>query len=1046
MSQSTSKKASSSAPAGPSAPRGPGPKSTTAEVISPGMRILCRDEEWLVRTASPYSFDGKRPLYSVRCVGMSDLVRGQERIFLQPLDVMEVVDPRDIQPQQDTSGAYERSLLYLESRLRGMPVSGPPDVSRIPGVFHPYPFQQQTLSLTMDKLYPRILIADGVGLGKTIQAGMILSELIRRGQGHRILVLTKKSMLTQFQSELWNRFNVPLIRLDSEGISRMRLKVPSNKNPFEVYHRIIISMDTLKQHARYEHHLEKTHWDVVIIDEAHKVAGATSPEKNLSNRLARKLAAHTEALILTTATPHNGKPETFGRLISLVAPNAISDPDLKDYSGEDVQNHFVMRFKEDVREEIGEQMKSREIVPRAHTTKPATDAEEKVFEALGELRNQARQAKESKSAKTARAEKSEDDAAVSSQTEPANAKSASKGNALRSRLIEYGLYKLFLSSPEALQKTVEARLKKKDLDSTEKSLLEDLQSRIQGLTIEKSSRFNLLLDQLKELNWDGGSDSPRIILFTESRATQSALARALAKKFKLEFSEDSGDQPDQVLSIIHGSTPDIHLNDTVEAFGTGQKPMRMLIATDVASEGINLHHECHNLIHYDLPWSIITLVQRNGRIDRIGQTKTPVMRYLMIATENGVLQGDSSIFERLIEKAEEVNRLRQPEESVLQLYDADKEAQYIAEAGIVPGNADVLEKPAEWARNGDADGIGALLKKLNDFRLGETNEQKADEQDLRNDSSFRTMNDLEFFEQGYSYLKGQAEKTRPGKDGKFGSLKKHGDLIVFHPPEELARRLGARSAESDIIYGSTAIPVESWRDDGAFRLREEKDRVDESIAAARRMSGHWAEELLLSELHPVQIWLQEQLMLEFPRGEVPMIQSPALPAGDLAFLFIGIIYSKGGHPLFSLPHAIVVRKGGQVEKPSPLRQFLQDESLKNMANTGAPPNMKAAGILVTSAVGESIKYLKEEATTRHEALLRRLRSEERHLKKWADERTEYLNKKLASTRKQKDKEHLQRQLKEIEEQRDVRRKQQESRFSLASDPFTEVILIMEGAS
>ena len=108
--------------------------------------------------------------------------------------------------------------------------------------------------------------------------------------------------------------------------------------------------------------------------------------------------------------------------------------------------------------------------------------------------------------------------------------------------------------------------------------------------------------------------------------------------------------------MIHGGTPDIHLMKTVEAFGTGTAPMRMLLATDVASEGINLHHQCHHIIHYDLPWSIITLIQRNGRIDRFGQKQTPVLRYLMVDTENGLLAGDSAIFERLVEKVEEINR------------------------------------------------------------------------------------------------------------------------------------------------------------------------------------------------------------------------------------------------------------------------------------------------------------------------------------------------------------------------------------------------------
>ena len=102
--------------------------------------------------------------------------------------------------------------------------------------------------------------------------------------------------------------------------------------------------------------------------------------------------------------------------------------------------------------------------------------------------------------------------------------------------------------------------------------------------------------------------------------------------------------------VFHGSLGDQDQTKLVESFGTEDSPIRILLASDVASEGINLHYHCHRLIHFDLPWSLITLEQRNGRIDRYGQTETPELVYLLTLPRNPKLQGDLRVLERLIEK------------------------------------------------------------------------------------------------------------------------------------------------------------------------------------------------------------------------------------------------------------------------------------------------------------------------------------------------------------------------------------------------------------
>ncbi len=420
---------------------------------TPGMRVLCRDAEWLVTRVDPSDHSHRN--YAVHCVGADDLVRGHEAIFLTQLDTIEPVDPRNTQLVQDQSSGYRLAKLFLEAQLRQMPATGvEPDLEGM-GVFKPMKFQVQTVEWALRQLRPRLLLADAVGLGKTIQVGMVLSELMRRGRANRILVLAKKSMLTQFQSELWNRFGIPLVRLDSAGIAKLRLRIPANKNPFEVYQRVIISIDTLKNVGSYRHFLENTRWDCVVIDEAHNVAGASVPERHLAYRLARLLSRRTDSMLLTTATPHNGKRETFGRLISLLDPSAIPDPDFKEYSAEDIKGFFLMRFKEDVREDAGADLTDRMLVPIDQTTVAANAEEEKVYAILSELRAEATKNK---------------------------GEEAWKNNVL----VQYGIYKQFLSSPESCRKTLQKRIaavQAKDAESPELPYLNRMDSQLGTLSI-----------------------------------------------------------------------------------------------------------------------------------------------------------------------------------------------------------------------------------------------------------------------------------------------------------------------------------------------------------------------------------------------------------------------------------------------------------------------------------------------------------------------------------------------------------------------------------
>ena len=297
---------------------------------APGARLRIRGEEWILRHADR-TFDGH---YILTCAGVSPTVRDRNWQFLTEYSTFEEVDPRRTQLIHDSSQGYEATRLHLESHLR---ITPPTDRNLYIGnraAMDDVNYQRIPVLQALDQPRPRILIADGTGLGKTLEAGILMAELIRRGRGNRILVVTLKSMLTQFQKEMWTRFTIPLIRLDSAGISRVRAQIPLGHNPFNHFDKTIISIDTLKIDGQYKTHLENSNWDIIVIDEAQNVARRSS--ESLRHKLALILANQSDALIMLSATPHDGRARSFASLINMLDATVLTNPDTytkKDFEG-----------------------------------------------------------------------------------------------------------------------------------------------------------------------------------------------------------------------------------------------------------------------------------------------------------------------------------------------------------------------------------------------------------------------------------------------------------------------------------------------------------------------------------------------------------------------------------------------------------------------------------------------------------------------------------------------------------------------------------------
>src|SRR5262245_52840086 len=341
-------------------------------IPSPGARVVIRDEEWLVLRTDPTSDGG----FLLSCDGVSDLVRGRSALFLSELEEdIEVLDPANTVLVPDTSRTYNDAVLYLESHRRRSTPNDELIHLGHRGVMNLVPYQLDPALQALRQHRARILIADAVGLGKTLEAGVLATELIQRGRGKRILVVTQKAMLTQFQKEWWSRFTIPLVRLDSVGLARVRNRIPANHNPFNHFDRSIISVDTLKANLEYRNYLENAWWDIIVIDECHNVA-ARSGESGLSRRakLARLLATRSDTLILLSATPHDGSARSFASLMSLLDPTAISDPD--DYTPEDFRSKglVIRRFKKDIRDQVSADFQERRTTCLRNAASPLEEA------------------------------------------------------------------------------------------------------------------------------------------------------------------------------------------------------------------------------------------------------------------------------------------------------------------------------------------------------------------------------------------------------------------------------------------------------------------------------------------------------------------------------------------------------------------------------------------------------------------------------------------------------------------------------------------------
>jgi superfamily II DNA/RNA helicase len=651
-----------------------------------------------------------------------------------------------------------------------------------------------------------------------------------------------------------------LVRLDSVGLQRVRNSIPSNHNPFNFYDRTIISIDTLKSNLEYRNYLENAWWDIIIIDECQNVA-ARANEEGLARRarLARLLAGRSDTMILLSATPHDGSARSFASLMSLLDPTAISDPD--DYTPEDFRDKglVIRRFKKDIRDQVNADFQERITEELRETASPQEEAAYRALLAIPfTQRGEHRAGKQQE-------------------------------------LQRVGMQKAIFSSPfaalDSTQRRIELLQGKNPIsfdEQTEVAALRDFAAALREIDAQSFSKYQRLIRHLKnqQFNWNPADPSDRLVIFSERIETLRWLNGALPKALGLKT---------ELFEIMHGGMTDREQQDLVDRFGRKDDPVRVLLCSDVASEGLNLHYFCHRMVHFDLPWSLMVFQQRNGRVDRYGQTQQPRIIYLFTETRVERIKGDLRILEILKAKDDQAYKNLGDPASFLHVFDPEKEAEKVADimaAGTDPQQfeaaLDAAQSSSDKSPSSEGDDDGDWLLKL--FAQvepgGETNNPpKPSTDSIREGLSLfgnaQVSGDYAFAKTALHQLSQSAPIAQFSTDDTS-------QTITLTAPRDLQERL------------RVTLPLEVRDGDHRYALCAHKERIAQAIDLARQARAEeetWPVLHYLWPQHPIVDWLSDRVLTAFGRHRAPVIQCPELAEDEQAFVLLGLVPNRKGQPL-----------------------------------------------------------------------------------------------------------------------------------------------------
>lgn len=596
----------------------------------PGNLVHVRGREWVVQNESSSQWLRLRPLG-----GTDDDIIG----LIPNLEFEPVKSATFPWPDADKPGNHSGALLLRDALRLNLRTGGGPFRSFGNIAVDPRAYQLVPLLMALRLSTVRLLIADDVGIGKTIEAGLIVRELMDRGEISKLAVLCPPHLVEQWQSELETRFNLPAVALTSATASRVERQVPHGITLMDHFPIIVVSLDYIKSERHREHFLSIAP-DCIVVDEAHTCA-SSGQGKQLRFELLQRLAANEKRhLILLTATPHSGDETAFYNLISLLNPKFAALQNRTSASDPlrlELARHFVQRRRKDITEWQAETSEGTGFPRRmkAEVTYQLTGDWGGFFDAIQDYCVELAESVE---------QQGENDA----------------------RLIWYAtlaLLRCVASSPAAAVKALGKRLE--GLQTAEELLTDERlhdgeaddlsvsdieppaqlnNQALQGLISEAERlsgkrgdpKLAALINHLESLVEEGFHP----VVFCRYIATAHYVAEHLRKQF-----------PQAIIEAITGELSPEERLLKVEDMEEGSQ--RILVATDCLSEGINLQHLFTAVVHYDLAWNPTRHEQREGRVDRFGQQASEVRCTMLYGQDNPV---DGFVLSVILRKGEAIQK------------------------------------------------------------------------------------------------------------------------------------------------------------------------------------------------------------------------------------------------------------------------------------------------------------------------------------------------------------------------------------------------------